>query len=77
MANENQPLGGVEHVLTAEDVTAFRVDSVCVLGFGTMPVGRPLWILGDVFMRKYYVQFDWGQKRLGIAPAATQPVRLV
>jgi len=33
-----------------------------------MPGGGP-WILGDVFMRKFYVKFDWGQKRMGFAPS--------
>lgn len=31
--------------------------------------GSKMWILGDIFMRKYYVQFDWGQQRLGFARA--------
>lgn len=32
------------------------------------PPGETIpWILGDIFMRKYYCVFDYGQKRVGIA----------
>jgi len=48
--------------------------SQCILAMMgiDMPAGQdPLWILGDVFMRKYYVVFDGANKRMGIAKAAT------
>ena len=40
----------------------------CVLGIQPSPA--PFWILGDVFMRKYYVKFDYGQQRIGVALSA-------
>mmetsp|Transcript_76331 Transcript_76331/g.171225 ORF Transcript_76331/g.171225 Transcript_76331/m.171225 type:complete len:396 (-) Transcript_76331:125-1312(-) len=57
---------GTDFVLEAKDLLLddLKVGSVC--GLAIAPGGGP-WILGDVFMRKYYVKFDWGQKRLGIA----------
>lgn len=59
---------GHDFSLTVDDMILAKQGNECILGVQVSP--EPLWILGDVFMRKYYVQFDWGKKRLGIATAA-------
>merc|ERR1719188_656063 len=67
-------LGGKDYALQKENLILQQSGSTCILGLMGVDVPAPrgpLWILGDVFMRKYYVQFDWGQKRLGFAVAAT------
>jgi len=66
-------LGGQHFTLKKADMILQASGSNCILGMmgvDVPPPRGPLWILGDVFMRKYYVQFDWGNKRLGIAEAA-------
>jgi len=63
-------LGGKEFPLTVEDMTLQKQGSQCLLGLQAAEM--PLFILGDVFMRKYYVKFDWGQKRIGVAAAAAK-----
>merc|ERR1712146_317879 len=66
-------LGDKTFALTKSDLTLQSSGSTCILGLMGVDVpapNGPLWILGDVFMRKYYVEFDWGQGRVGIAAAA-------
>jgi hypothetical protein len=66
MINGNSfPLAATDYVL--------QIQSVCLFGFIGQDIprrdGGPLWILGDVFIRKYYTIFDWGNRQIGLAPS--------
>merc|ERR1711904_209402 len=57
--------GGKKFTLEAQDYV-LQVQGQCLFAF--MPIDLPshlgeMWILGDVFMRKYYTVFDYGNKR--------------
>jgi len=41
----------------------------CILGYMGFDLGpdREMWILGDIFLRKYFTVFDMGNKKIGMA----------
>lgn len=63
-------IAGVEYSIPGAD-TVIQSSGLCLFAFMGMdlPASGPKWILGDVFMRKYYTVFDQGNKKIGFAAA--------
>ena len=64
-------LGGVAYSLSFKEYI-IESGGQCILAMQGIDIPAPtgpLWILGDVFMRKYYVKFDIENARVGIALA--------
>jgi len=57
---------GYTFTLDPSDYT-LEFGDICVVAISSLDDG--MWILGDVFMRKFYVVFDMSSSQVGIATA--------
>jgi len=65
LAGKDFTLEGSDYIINAGGQCLFAFMPIDV------PAPRgPLWIMGDVFMKKYYCVFDYGNKQMRIAPVA-------
>ncbi|CAK4646199.1 hypothetical protein LEN26_001510 [Aphanomyces euteiches] len=66
-------LGGKTYTLSKKDYI-IKSGPICLFAFVGIDIpSGPLWILGDVFMRKHYTVFEWnksGKARVGFAELA-------
>lgn len=66
-------MGNGTYTLSPKDYIIDTGEGLCLFGMTgiDIPAPRgPLWILGDIFIRKYYTVFDYGNLQLGFALAA-------
>jgi saccharopepsin len=64
--------GGEAYPIKATDYI-LEVQGTCISSFTPLDINLPwgsLWIVGDVFLRRYYTVYDYGKEAVGFALAA-------
>ncbi|KAF9510842.1 hypothetical protein BS47DRAFT_1373240 [Hydnum rufescens UP504] len=56
------PLSGSDYILSVQDS--------CISAFSPMDTANDLWIVGDVFLRRYFSVYDLGRNAVGFATSA-------
>jgi len=77
LPNLDVTLGGHSFSLSPNDYV-LQVSGQCLfafMGIDMPPSVGPLWIMGDIFMRKYYCVFDYANKKIQMAPVAKKTER--
>eukprot|EP00039_Didymoeca_costata_P018308 m.332992 g.332992 ORF g.332992 m.332992 type:complete len:396 (+) comp17041_c0_seq1:113-1300(+) len=64
-------IAGKEYSIEGKEYVINDENQICLFGFlgiDIPPPRGPLWILGDIFIRKFYTVFDLDNNQLGFAP---------
>jgi len=61
--------GGKAYALKGSDYV-LEVQGTCISSFTPMDIPGGLWIVGDVFLRRYYTVYDLGRHAIGFAKSA-------
>ena len=65
-------INGVNYPLSAEDYI-LNAQGIClsgIMGMSFPPSMGSIWIIGDVFLRRYFTVYDLGNKRVGFADSS-------
>jgi len=68
-------IGGYTYTISGEDYVANNGDGTCIIGFESTDLSAEGvdFILGDLFMKEFYVYFDYTGGRIGLAGSTSNP----